>query len=150
MPCWIVKLGEVIFRKPKKLMIIYFKLFIIFGNLQEAETWKNLLQKIYTSSFGNSQMALSCVNNNIFFMNHEVFFSDECTFNQQSAISLQFFNHILTNNVFLKFKHGSSNTFKYHVFASMERFQLELIYLFFSTVFPSNSCCFCPVGLSLL
>ena len=33
-----------------------------------------------------------------------------------------------------------TNTFKYHVFAPMGRFQLELIYLYF----PSNSCCFCP------
>ena len=36
------------------------------------------------------------------------------------------------------------NTFKYHVFVPIGRFQLELIYL------PFNSCCFCPVGLSLL
>ena len=41
--------------------------------------------------------------------------------------------------------------FKYHVFAPMGRFQLDLFNLpSFSTVFPSNSCCFCPVGLSLL
>ena len=40
------------------------------------------------------------------------------------------------------------NTFKYHVFAPMGRFQLELIYLFY---FPPSShqiyVCFCPAGL---
>ena len=35
--------------------------------------------------------------------------------------------------------------------SSKSRKTLQLIYLFlFSTVLPSNSCCFCPVGLSLL
>ena len=37
------------------------------------------------------------------------------------------------------------------VINSCETWWLELINLpLFSTVFPSNSCCFCPVGLSLL
>ena len=41
------------------------------------------------------------------------------------------------------------NTFKYHVFAPMGRFQLELIYLYFSPSFHLTVGCFCPVGLSL-
>ena len=42
------------------------------------------------------------------------------------------------------------NTFKYHVFAPMGRFQLELIYLYFSPSSHQIYVCFCPVGLSLL
>ena len=41
-------------------------------------------------------------------------------------------------------------TFKYHVFAPMGRFQLELIYLYFPPSFHLTVGCFCPVGLSLL
>ena len=41
-------------------------------------------------------------------------------------------------------------TFKYHVFAPMGRFQLELIYLDFPLSFHLTVGCFCPVGLSLL
>ena len=39
-------------------------------------------------------------------------------------------------------------TFKYHVFAPMGRFQLELIYLYFPPSFHLTVGCFCPVGLS--
>jgi len=42
------------------------------------------------------------------------------------------------------------NTLKYHVFAPMGRFQLELIYLYFPPSFLLTVGCFCPVGLSLL
>ena len=42
------------------------------------------------------------------------------------------------------------NTFKYHVFAPMGRFQLELIYLYFPPSSHLIYVCFCPVGLSLL
>ena len=42
------------------------------------------------------------------------------------------------------------NTFKYHVFAPMGRFQLELIYLYFPPSLHLIVGCFCPVGLSLL
>ena len=41
-------------------------------------------------------------------------------------------------------------TSKYHVFAPMERFQLELIYLYFPPSFHLTVGCFCPVGISLL
>ena len=56
--------------------------------------------------------------------------------------------------------HGSSqtnnwiksviNTKKYHVFAPMGRFQLEVIYLYFPPSSHLVYLCFCPVGLSLL
>ena len=46
--------------------------------------------------------------------------------------------------------HGSIDTFKYHVFAPMGRFQLESIYLYFPPSFHLTVGCFCPVGLSLL
>ena len=42
------------------------------------------------------------------------------------------------------------NTFKYHIFAPMGRFQLELIYLYFPPSSHLIYVCFCPVGLSLL
>ena len=42
------------------------------------------------------------------------------------------------------------NTFKYHVFAPMGRFQLESIYLYFPPSSQLLHLCFCPVGLSLL
>ena len=42
------------------------------------------------------------------------------------------------------------NTKKYHVFASMGRFQLESIYLYFPPSSQLVCLCFCPVGLSLL
>ena len=42
----------------------------------------------------------------------------------------------------------STNTFKYHVFAPMGIFQLELIYLCFTPSFHLIVGCFCPVGLS--
>ena len=42
------------------------------------------------------------------------------------------------------------NTFKYHVFAPMGRFQLHLIYLYFPPSSHLIYVCFCPVGLSLL
>ena len=42
------------------------------------------------------------------------------------------------------------NTKKYHVFAPMGRFQLELIYLYFPPSFHLTVGCFCPVGLSML
>ena len=47
------------------------------------------------------------------------------------------------------------NTFKYHVFAPMHRdgkisVRINLRVPLFSTVLPSNSYCFCPVGLLLL
>ena len=42
------------------------------------------------------------------------------------------------------------NTKKYHVFAPMGRFQLELIYLYFPPSSQLVYLCFCPVGLSLL
>ena len=42
------------------------------------------------------------------------------------------------------------NTFKYHVFAPIGRFQLELIYLYFPPSFHLTVGSFCPVGLSLL
>ena len=42
------------------------------------------------------------------------------------------------------------NTFKYHVFAPMGRFQLESIYLYFPPSSQLLYLCFCPVGLSLL
>ena len=48
------------------------------------------------------------------------------------------------------FKYVSANTFKYHVFAPMGRFQLELIYLYFPPSSHLIDVCFCPVGLSLL
>ena len=41
------------------------------------------------------------------------------------------------------------HTFKYHVFAPMGRFQLELIYLYSPSSFHLTVGCFCPVGLSL-
>ena len=44
----------------------------------------------------------------------------------------------------------SNNTFKYHVFAPMGRFQLEIIYLYFSPSFHITVGSFCPVGFSLL
>ena len=43
-----------------------------------------------------------------------------------------------------------NNTFKYHVFAPMGRFQLESIYLYFPPSSQLLHLCFCPVGLSLL
>ena len=43
-----------------------------------------------------------------------------------------------------------TDTFKYHVFAPMGRFQLELICLYFPPSFHLIVGCFCPVGLSLL
>ena len=42
------------------------------------------------------------------------------------------------------------NTFKFHVFAPMGRFQFELIYLYFPPSSHLIYVCFCPVGLSLL
>ena len=42
------------------------------------------------------------------------------------------------------------NTFKYHVFAPMGRFQLESIYLYFPPSSQLLYLWFCPVGLSLL
>ena len=42
------------------------------------------------------------------------------------------------------------NTKKYHVFAPMGRFQLELSYLYFPPSSHQIYVCFCPVGLSLL
>ena len=42
------------------------------------------------------------------------------------------------------------NTFKYHIFEPMGRFQLELIYLYFPPSSHLIYVCFCPVGLSLL
>ena len=50
---------------------------------------------------------------------------------------------VVTTIVFL-------NTFKYHVFAPMGRFQLESIYLYFPPSSQLVYLCFCPVGLSLL
>ena len=47
-------------------------------------------------------------------------------------------------------RHTYIDTFKYHVFAPMGRFQLELIYLCFPPSFHLIYVCFCPVGLSLL
>ena len=46
-------------------------------------------------------------------------------------------------------KAGVNNTKKYHVFAPMGRFQLELIYLYFPPSSHLVYLCFCPVGLSL-
>ena len=43
-----------------------------------------------------------------------------------------------------------NSTFKYHVFAPMGRFQLELIYLYFPPSSHKIYVRFCPVGLSLL
>ena len=42
------------------------------------------------------------------------------------------------------------DTKKYHVFAPLGRFQLELIYLYFPPSSLLVYLCFCPVGLSLL
>ena len=52
-------------------------------------------------------------------------------------------NNISFVNIFV-------NTFKYHVFAPMGRFQLELIYLYSPLSFHLRVDCFCPAGLSLL
>ena len=53
--------------------------------------------------------------------------------------------NILIVNGQLKF-----DTKKYHVFAPMGRFQLELIYLYFPPSSQLVYLCFCPVGFSLL
>ena len=62
---------------------------------------------------------------------------------------------LLVNFFFISFpvyksKYKFVNTFKYHVFAPMGRFQLELIYLYFPPSSQLVYLCFCPVGLSLL
>ena len=46
--------------------------------------------------------------------------------------------------------HHNINTFKYHVFAPMGKFQLGLIYLYSPPSFHQTVSCFCPVGLSWL
>ena len=53
------------------------------------------------------------------------------------------------NSLIEKRKTQDINTFKYHVFAPMGRFLLELIYLYFPPSFHLIVGCFCPVDLSL-
>ena len=52
-----------------------------------------------------------------------------------------FFEETVTGQTYLQI-----NTFKYHVFAPMGRFQLELINLYCSLPFHLTVGCFCPVN----
>ena len=60
------------------------------------------------------------------------------------------FFRVLIHNVSTYCSKVYINTKKYHVFAPMGRFQLEIIYLYFPPSSQLVYLCFCPVGLSLL
>ena len=59
------------------------------------------------------------------------------------------FQDFLNSRLCYNINYYDINTFKYHVFAPMGIFQLELIYFYFPPSFHLTVGCFCPVGLSL-